>query len=589
MTWWRVEGGAIDPELTEGISAAVADPLWLLARQWQVGEFRGEDAASPVLIEGTVEAAPITEYWVERGKQRRTVGRGANPWPLETLVEHEPIAEGPASARVRLEGGAELFRRLVAARAPVDPVLDGFREAYAFIDELDAELDPVGHARLVLLARRVPDASRVADAVQSAGGDPARLAQLTGLDETLADALAAVVTDWLADESAMFCDVAPDTLTAWVTPRLEYSFGVSAAISSGTIELEAEEYPGGRLDWFHFDVRPAPDAPKDPKSGRDPVGGRIPVPGEIEDPKPVPGLESKALSSLASPLTFAGMPASRWWEFEDHDVDFGDLAGGPDDLARSVIAAYSMVAGDDWFVVPCTLTAGSLAQVRTMRVLDDFGSSTPISATAVGDQQSGSRPWRFFELSGDPGPGRDEAPMLFLLPVLAGVEQGRPLESVAFRRDEMANLAWAIEQRVESEAGRAVDREAGGPAVNGHKVEGDDWRYRLSTDVPDHWVPLVPVRINGQNPQIALRRGRIALEGDEQPAKGRILEPEHPFVMHEEEIPFGGVRVTRRYQVARGADGKVRAWVGRHKAPAGGPLRRTPLRFDELIGWARRA
>ena len=60
-----------------------------------------------------------------------------------------------------------------------------------------------------------------------------------------------------------------------------------------------------------------------------------------------------------------------------------------------------------------------------------------------------------------------------------------------FRRDEMANLAWAIERRVESEAGRAVDREAGGPPVNGHKVEGDDWRYRLSTDVPDHWVPLM--------------------------------------------------------------------------------------------------
>jgi hypothetical protein len=598
MSWWRVEGGAIDPELTEGISANVADPLWLLARQWQVGEFRGEDAASPVLIEGTVEAVPISEYWVERGGDRRTIGRAANPWPLETLVEHEPIADGPASARMRLEGGAELFRRLVAAEAPADPVLDGLRDSCAFIDELDAELDPVGHARLVLLARRVPDARRVADAIQLAGGDPTRLPQLTGLDDTLAAALATVITDWLADEAALFCDPAPGALTAWVTPRLEYRFGVSAAISSGTIDLEAPEYPGGRLDWFHFDVRPDPDAGKASEPGRragtesKPTGGagpdRSPVPDVIKDPKPVPGLESKSLSSLASPLTFAGMPASRWWEFEDHDVDFGDLAGGPDDLARSVIAAYAMVAGDDWFVVPCTLTSGSLARVRTMRVLDDFGLSTPITATAVGDRRAGNRPWRFFEHSGDPGPGRDEAPLLFLPPVLAGVEQGRPVESVVFRRDEMANLAWAVERRVESEAGRAVDREAGGPPVDAHEVEGDDWRYRLSTDVPDHFVPLVPVRINGQSPQIALRRGRIALERDVKPAKGRILEPEHPFVMHEEEIPFGGVRVTRRYQVARGADGKVRAWVGRHKAPAGGPLRRTPLRFDELTGWTRR-
>jgi hypothetical protein len=297
------------------------------------------------------------------------------------------------------------------------------------------------------------------------------------------------------------------------------------------------------------------------------------------------------LSSLATPLEFAGMPASRWWEFEDHDVDFGDLAGGPDDLARSIIAAYAMVAGDDWLIVPCTLTSGSIARVTSLRVLDDFGQRTVITATAVGDERAATRPWRFFELSADPGPGRTEAPMLFLPPVVATTEQGRPLESVEFRRDEMANLAWAIERRIESQAGRAVDREAGGapPRRDRDDVEGNDWRYRLSTDVPDHWVPLVPVRIDGASPQIVLRRGRIALEGDAQPAKGRILEPERPFVMREEEIPVGGIRVTRRYQVTRGGDGKVRAWVGRHKAPAGGPMRRTPLRFDALTGWTRRS
>ena len=143
---------------------------------------------------------------------------------------------------------------------------------------------------------------------------------------------------------------------------------------------------------------------------------------------------------------------------------------------------------------------------------------------------------------------------------------------------------------MESQAGRAVDREAGrsSTAEDTHEVVGDDWQYRLSTDVPDHWVPLVPVRINGTTPQVVLRRGRIATQGEAQPAKGRILEPEHPFVMREEEIPVGGVKVTRRYQAARGADGKVNVWVGRHKAPSGGPMRRTPLRFDALAGWTHR-
>ena len=570
MTWWRVEGGAIDPELTEGISAAVADPLWLLARQWQVGEFRGEDAASPVLIEGTVVSAPISEYWVERGGRRQSIPRGGDQWPLETLVEHESIADGPAAMRMRLEGGSELIRRLRSASAPASFVA-AMRQAYAFSEELDEELDPVGHARLAMLARRGLDAHAVKSALSAAGDDAALLPELAELDEATATRLTTVVSEWDRRESTMFRDAADAGLSAWSSQRLEYRFGVSAAVPGGTIELDAPEYPGGRLDWYHFDVRSAPE--------------------RSTDDEPVASLGHKALVSLATPLEFAGMPASRWWEFEDHDVDFGDLAGGPDDLARSVVAAYAMVAGDDWFVAPCTLPSGSLAHVRTLRVLDDFGLWTEIHATAVRDgATTADRPWKFFELDGDPGPARAEAPLLFLPPVVCGVEQSRPLESVEFRRDEMANIAWAIERRVESQAGRPVDREAGGsiPAASSHQPESEDWQYRLSTDVPDHWVPLVPVRITGTSPQVVLRRGRIATDGDGQPAKGRILEPENRFVMREEEIPVGGIAVSRRYQAARGADGKVNVWVGRHKAPSGGPMRRTPLRFDSLVGWTHR-
>ena len=439
----------------------------------------------------------------------------------------------------------------------------------------------MGHARLTLLARRVPDARAVIDALAAlaaAGQDASQLPPLVGLAAPAADRLADVVTAWAANEAALFCDTPPDdglaAPTSWVTPKLEYRFGISAAVPGATIELAAAEYPGGRLDWYHFDVRSAPP-------------GLAPEEGGADDP--VPGLRRKALTSLATPLEFAGMPAARWWELEDGDVDFGDIAAGPDDIARSVVAAYALVGGDDWFVVPCTLDAGTLARVTALRVLDDFGQRTPIVATAVADHRAGRRPWRFFELTDDPHPARAEAPLLLLPPVLASTERGRPLEAVELRRDEMANLAWAIERRVESPAGRAVDREAGAAPTTGDDVTATgDWRYRVATDVPDHWVPLVPIRTGRRSVQVVLRRGRVALEGDPRPAKGRILEPEHPFAMNEEEIPFGGLRVTRRYQVARGADGKVRAWVGRQKSPSGGALRRTPLRFDALTGWPRR-
>src|SRR6266511_4112623 len=43
--WDRIEAIARSTGLTGGLEARVANPLWLLARQWQVGEFHGVDAA----------------------------------------------------------------------------------------------------------------------------------------------------------------------------------------------------------------------------------------------------------------------------------------------------------------------------------------------------------------------------------------------------------------------------------------------------------------------------------------------------------------------------------------------------------------
>ena len=46
--WNRLEGRPRSVEFDRALSAEVRDALWMLARQWQFGEFRGEDAGSPV-------------------------------------------------------------------------------------------------------------------------------------------------------------------------------------------------------------------------------------------------------------------------------------------------------------------------------------------------------------------------------------------------------------------------------------------------------------------------------------------------------------------------------------------------------------
>jgi len=569
MTWKRVEAGAVDADIEEGIAASVADALWFLARQWQVGEFRGEDAASPIVIEADVQQAPIIKYWTENDDGTRdTVDRGQLGTPLEALAEREPITTGPAAVRLRLESGAALLRRLAQSEAPSALRAD-LQDAYAPTTVPDDGLDPIGHARLGLLARHALDAAVLLDAIADAGGNAAALPQLANLPELPRTRAAGVIADWQRNEDMLFSEIDAGDPSAWSARRLEYRFGLTAVAPDGAvIELQAPEYPGGRLDWQHFDVTafPAPTAPKP-----DPSATGV-----------------KHIRVLAIPLQFAGMPASRWWEFEDGDAYFGDLAGGPDDLARSIVAAYSAVAGEDWFSVPCTLPTGSLAQVIRIRVLDDFGLRTPIPAAAAADHAAaGDRPWRWFELHDDPSPARGDAPLLFLPPVIDTVQQGRTLEAVEFRRDEMANMAWAIERHVESIAGRPVDRDTGPRPAPLPPPEDGAWRYQLATDIPDNWVPLLPVRIAGAQPDVVLRRARIAVTqdaGDANMAKGRILEPERPFMLYEEELPDGGLRVTRRYQLARSANGGVHLWIGRRKQPSGGPMKRTPLRFDSLTG-----
>ena len=44
----RLEADPWLTDLARGFAAEVADPAWILGRQWQLGEHQGEDASSPV-------------------------------------------------------------------------------------------------------------------------------------------------------------------------------------------------------------------------------------------------------------------------------------------------------------------------------------------------------------------------------------------------------------------------------------------------------------------------------------------------------------------------------------------------------------
>ena len=555
MIWQRLESTTIDGTLLEGEAACVADALWLLGRQWQVGEFTGEDAGSPLVVEAAFGHAPLSRV-------RLGAPDGGGPvadrlgLPLEAAVERESVRTGPAALRLAAEAGLELRRALVTGGAAA-ALLDRLVDAFTLRLGADDGLDPVGRAELALLARRAPDARAVLADLASGG---AVVERLPG-----AGALRPVFDAWRTWYAGWCAEPAPGT-RAWDPQHMEYRFQVAAGVGEGReLQLDATEYPGGHLDWYAFDVA-AGEAPA--------LGAR----GE---------LAPHAARVLPTPARFAGQAASRWWQLEDAAVWFGDLGSAPEDLARVAVAGFGTTFGDDWYLVPCRLPTGSVVRAAPVKVRDCFGEEHVIRSCAELDGPD--RVWRFFELTGDrsadaPNLEQRRCPWLLLAPAVAGVTQSAPVEEVALLRDEAGNLGWAAELRVESAAGRTIDRAARARAAMTPlpPPAEDAWRYRLAFPVPEHLLPLVPVRSLDDGAPY-LQRGRVEVAGADAAggALGRVLEPESALLIADAEVPATGARVTRSWQLARTADGGVALWVGRRKDA--GPPRRSPgLHFDEL-------
>ena len=47
-------------DVTDALRFRVFDPLWMLSRQWQLGEFRGNDAGTAMNVNCKVKSTPIS-------------------------------------------------------------------------------------------------------------------------------------------------------------------------------------------------------------------------------------------------------------------------------------------------------------------------------------------------------------------------------------------------------------------------------------------------------------------------------------------------------------------------------------------------
>jgi len=302
---------------------------------------------------------------------------------------------------------------------------------------------------------------------------------------------------------------------------------------------------------------------------------------------------------IPAPVSFPGMPRPRWWAFEDGEVHLGDVDAAPEDVARLALMEFALVYGNDFFLVPLDLPVGAVCETRSLVVTDTFGQRSLVDPS---DRAAGAAgPWRLYRPSLVEGASGAPPELFVLAPALLGGLHGEPLEDVAFLRDEMANMAWAVERRVAGSTDRPVDRfeaaewerasarraldDAAEAAPAPPAEPKQTLAYRLATSVPAPWVPLVPVRVlspGGAEHRRLQLRPMLDEAGAPLVPYGRILReggvaPSFP----DEEIPREGLRITRAYQHTRWIGGSTHVWVGRRTSPGRGEGS-SGLRFDAL-------
>jgi hypothetical protein len=541
-TWNRLECDTVfdDPArgVGLGLAAGVFDPLWLLARQIQMGELVGEDGGSLIHAGVTSAANPLAGV---------TVASHTAPFdpaaPLESVVEREPSS---VDLRLRIRAGlvlVELFAeqnltRLIPLSIEhfgLTPVPGGDAEAGSLV---------------ALAHQQGPDGEQV-----RAAFDGGQLATALGVTQEESQGFDAAMVSWLAwyRPRAGLDDAGSPAPDAWVSDRLEHTFSMTAATSAGVMQLVAPEYPGGRLDWDAFTLHDVSGDPATP--------------------------QIRTLDALPLPVDIPGMPVVRFWELEDPRFDVARVSVGPGDTTRLLLVEFALTFASDWFLVPVPVPVGALIGIDDLTVTDTFGVVTRIPAA---EQVRSDPSWALWRLT-DAG-GLDRAGNLLLVPPPpAGGLESDSIEEVAFVRDEQANLVWAIEVTVPASigGGRPVDRRLPPPEPLPPLAAADglvpERIYVPLVSLPPDRVPLARVdRADGS----WLARAEVVDElTSVTPTEGRLLTP--AFAVRDDEVGVDGVVVTRRFQLARGQDGRRYVWTSRAKRP-GATRAGEPVGYDVL-------
>ena len=231
--------------MNTGLQARVYDPLWLLARQWQIGEFQGEDSGSPAIGAVARRVGALHPLRAGRARRRRHGRRPGlrRPRPSRsrrwssasrcargpTALERLRFAADAGRHFLRVLGQQALSRELRRRRAR------GVPAAAALPTPSGSSSTPRARRSSRLMGGRVPDGRALYEALgASLRPPPPRQPALPPAPGDRAcrrrrgDARPGML--WLQWVDTLFTEPATGD-AAWTPERMEYGFSLAARTS----------------------------------------------------------------------------------------------------------------------------------------------------------------------------------------------------------------------------------------------------------------------------------------------------------------------------------------------------------------------
>src|SRR5438477_1892846 len=366
--WNRLEGRPRRPDFARALKAEVRDAMFMLSKQWQMGEFLGDDAGSPATVRVQLATTRLRTYRAARG----TTLAFDESLPLEARVERRALPltmdGNPMSLDIRLLMGRQWLKMI----KPIADYTAAFVQKYPILaPDPTAEEDAYVCAHLeafqvaAALAGRRMDGGALYAFLTGGTGRHAwdGIPSILGPHQAAIDEVAKAFVLWF---TTTFTQPRSRDEDAWMSDRLEYQFACAAPDGATETVFDAEEYYHGHLDWYNLDV----------DRSRHTIGTPT-------NPAPHPQ-DDQIQSLIPVPISYDGMPNTRWWTFEDRRVNFGQVTPATTDLGKLMFLEFGLVYANDWFLIPLTLNAGSLVRVRGVAVTSVFGERFWIAPAGAG-------------------------------------------------------------------------------------------------------------------------------------------------------------------------------------------------------------